>query len=123
MKLSPTAGHPYQALAAAVLAKIQRGDLKPDDRLPPIRTLAKDYGVTIATAQRAVQQLAHEGHVKSVANLGSFVLPPSAGGVTSVTVEEVNQRVRDLQTVMAKFDQRLRRLEGPSATDGEQPSS
>src|SRR5882724_1941127 len=122
MKLSPTAGHPYQALAAAVLAKIQRGDLKPDDRLPPIRTLARDYGVTIATAQRAVQQLAQEGHVKTVANLGSFVLPPSVGGAAPVTVEEVNQRVRDLQTEMAKFDARLRRLEGPNAADGEQPS-
>lgn len=96
MKLSPSSGHPYQALAAAVAAKIRRGDLKPDDRLPPIRVLAREYEVTMATAQRAVQHLAVTGYVRSVPNVGSFVLPADNRSTESATVEEVNDRVDEL---------------------------
>jgi GntR family transcriptional regulator len=111
VKLSPTSGHPYQALAADVVTQIQRGDLKPDDQLPPIRTLAREYGVTIATAQRAVQQLALDGHVRTVPNLGSFVLAPPADQVRVMTVDEVSQRVDNLSSELAAMKERLRRLE------------
>lgn len=74
MALSPADGHPYQALAADLVTRIQRGDFKPDNQLPPIRRLAAEYAVTIATAQRAMQHLAADGYVKTVPGLGSFAL-------------------------------------------------
>ena len=111
MKLSPSSGHPYQALAADVVSRIERGDLKPDDRLPAIRTLARDYGVTTATAQRAVQQLVLDGHVRSVPNLGSFVLAPAGDQEGIVTVNDVSQRVDQLSSELAAVKERLRRLE------------
>ncbi|HEY9418418.1 MAG TPA: GntR family transcriptional regulator [Pseudonocardia sp.] len=103
MKLSPTSGHPYQALAAAVAAKIRRGDLKPDERLPPIRVLAKEYEVTMATAQRAVQHLAMTGYVRSMPNVGSFVLPAGDRSTVPTTVEEVNDRVDELHATIGEL--------------------
>jgi GntR family transcriptional regulator len=122
MKLSPTSGHPYQALAADIVTQIQRGDLKPDDQLPPIRALAREYGVTIATAQRAVQQLAIDGHVRTVPNLGSFVLTPPADQVRVMTVDDVSRRVDDLSSELAAVKERLRRLE-ESGGEAEQRST
>lgn len=114
MKLSPTSGHPYQALAAAVAAKIAAGELKPDDRLPAIRSLAKEYGVTVATAQRAVQHLVQTGHVRTVSNLGSFVLPIDHQSPAPETVDDVSRRVDRLQAALAELDARVSSLEGPS---------
>ncbi|WP_028933968.1 GntR family transcriptional regulator [Pseudonocardia spinosispora] len=115
MKLSPTSGHPYQALAAALVAKIRRGELRPDDKLPPVRSLAKEYDVTSATVQRAVQQLALDGHVKTVPNVGSFVLMPVEDDGTSITARSVNQRVDELLSTLADLERRVQRLENPAS--------
>lgn len=125
MKLPPSAGHPYRALAAEVVAKIRRGDLRPDDKLPSVRVLAKEYGVTMATAQRAVQQLALDGYVRTVPNLGSFVLTQGAeiADAGTVTADAVNRRVDELQAAMADLEVRVRHLESTSvATTAERPA-
>jgi DNA-binding GntR family transcriptional regulator len=119
VKLTPTSGHPYQALAAALLAKIRGGDLKPDDQLPTIRALAKEYDVTIATAQRAVQQLALDGHVQTVPNLGSFVRPFDNAPTEQAAGDVLSERVDELQIVLARLDERVRRLEEGPAGEGE----
>lgn len=121
MKLSPTSGHPYQALAAALLAKIRRGELQPDDQLPTIRALAKEYDVTIATAQRAVHQLALDGYVTSVPNLGSFVRAFDAEAAKPATLDAVSQRLDELQSALTTLDERVCQLERPSS-EGARPA-
>ncbi|OZM79927.1 GntR family transcriptional regulator [Pseudonocardia sp. MH-G8] len=73
MQLSPSAGHPYRAIADQLIGEIRAGRLKPDEQLQSVRELAKRFGVTVATAQRAVAQLVTDGYVTSVPGLGSFV--------------------------------------------------
>lgn len=119
MKLPPSAGHPYRALAAEVVAKIRRGELRPDDKLPSVRVLAKEYGVTMATAQRAVQQLVLDGYVRTVPNLGSFVLAHGAeiADAGTVTADAVSRRVDELQAAMADLEVRVRHLESTSVAE------
>jgi DNA-binding GntR family transcriptional regulator len=73
MQLSPSAGHPYQAIAAQIAREIDAGQREPEQQLPSVRELAKRYDVTVATAQRAVTQLAADGYISVVPGLGSFV--------------------------------------------------
>lgn len=60
-------------IAAAISRLITSGDLAPGDRLPTVRDLARDLGVSPATVSHAWQTLAAAGLITSRGRSGSFV--------------------------------------------------
>jgi len=83
----------YQSIRAQLEARIQSGDLPPGARLPTEAELQQEHGVSRATAQRVLNDLAHAGlavrsrgrgtHVADGAQLVNLVryLNPQLGGV------------------------------------------
>lgn len=61
-----------RAIAAAVLAEIERGAYGPGERLPSILRLSEAYAATTGTAAKALQLLADAGRVVHVAGKGWF---------------------------------------------------
>lgn len=55
---------------------IQQGRLKPGERLPPVRQLARWLGVNFNTVARAYRLLAQEGWVRLRHGRGAYVQPP-----------------------------------------------
>ena len=116
MSTSSAAGHPYQRLAANIAAQIARGELKPGDQIPSVRSLANTYGVTTATAQKAVDQLRNDGYAKTVPGLGIFVAEQDErADAQPATVDTVIQQLDELQTMVADLADRVHRLENPPA--------
>ncbi|MBV9845158.1 MAG: winged helix-turn-helix transcriptional regulator [Kutzneria sp.] len=117
MEVSHTPSHPYRALADDIAAKVQRGDLKPGDQIPSVRALAKEYGVTTATAQKAVKQLTDDGYVMTVPGLGVFVGELSELGAhpEPVTLHTVIRQLDDLQAAVTDLADRVHRLERPGS--------
>jgi GntR family transcriptional regulator len=73
MKLDKKAGTPYYVQLKNILkSRIQNGDLK-EGRIPPVRQLALEFGVSINTALRAYEGLRREGLVAGTAGRGTFV--------------------------------------------------
>lgn len=70
-----------EMMVADLAGAICRGEYAPGDRFPPTRVLAKQYGVTIATTQRAVARLEEMGLVQALMGSGITVQDPvlSAG--------------------------------------------
>src|SRR5579875_1254863 len=68
----------YVQIADGVAGAIERGELRPDERLPPIRVLAKELDVGLVTVSQAYDMLAARGRVVSRAGRGTFVAPPAA---------------------------------------------
>lgn len=64
---------PYRQIADAVRARISSGELQAGDRVPSVRSLMRDYGVAIATAQRALTSLRAEGYIRPERGVGSIV--------------------------------------------------
>ena len=56
-----------------ILERINNGSFTIGKKLPPCRTLAKEIRSNITTVNRAIQQLAYEGIVRSEARKGSFI--------------------------------------------------
>ena len=56
-----------------ILERINNGSFTIGKKLPPCRTLAKEIRSNITTVNRAIQQLANEGIVRSEARKGSFI--------------------------------------------------
>ena len=73
----PEAGEPgylYVALADYIAGLIEAGKLRPGARLPGERELAEEYGVSVATARRAVRELRDRGLVVTLPAKGSYVV-------------------------------------------------
>ena len=56
-----------------ILERINNGSFTIGKKLPPCRTLAKEIRSNITTVNRAIQQLANEGIVRSEPRKGSFI--------------------------------------------------
>jgi GntR family transcriptional regulator len=61
----------YAQLAAIIRAQIADGRLT--SRIPSVRTLAQEYGVSHITADKALTVLKQEGLVVSVRGKGAYV--------------------------------------------------
>jgi len=71
--LSRRTGPLYLAIADAMAAGIEGGELKAGDRLPPQRSLAFDLGLTIGTVTRAYAEAERRGLVAGEVGRGTFV--------------------------------------------------
>ncbi len=86
-----------QGIASGIARLITTGDLAPGDRLPTVRELASDLGVSPATVSHAWQTLASTGLITSRGRSGSFV--------RSVPREWMPRRYRGLDgTLEARLD-------------------
>ncbi|MET1017903.1 MAG: GntR family transcriptional regulator, partial [Leifsonia flava] len=75
-------------IAASIARQITSGELAPGDRLPTVREVASEIGVSPATVSHAWQALARAGLIVSRGRAGSFVrstdaawLPPRTQGL------------------------------------------
>ncbi|HXL93261.1 MAG TPA: GntR family transcriptional regulator [Streptosporangiaceae bacterium] len=68
----------YVQVAALLRARIASGELT--SRLPSLRTITQEYGVSHITAEKAVQVLRDEGRVVTVVGRGTYVKRPDASG-------------------------------------------
>ena len=76
----PTSGEPeylWRRVADHLAARIEAGDLAPGARLPRELDVADEYGVSHNTVRRAMAELRRLGMVRTLPNLGTYVLARS----------------------------------------------
>ena len=64
----------YKQIQQQVKCAILSGELKEEEAVPSLRTLAKDLKISVLTVTRAYTELEQEGFVKNVQGRGCFVL-------------------------------------------------
>jgi GntR family transcriptional regulator len=67
----------YVQIADYIAADIASGVLEPDQRIPTEADMHGEWGVARTTARRAVNLLRERGLVYTVAQRGTFVVPPA----------------------------------------------
>lgn len=65
----------YEQLFGGVAGLISAGKLKPDERLPAVREVAKQLGINPNTVQKAYGLLEQAGFIYSMPAKGSYVSP------------------------------------------------
>ncbi|MGN1132525.1 MAG: GntR family transcriptional regulator [Ruminococcus sp.] len=63
----------YKQLYENVIRLVSFGALKPNDKLPPVRTLAGELGINPNTVSKAYSMLENDGYIYSAVGRGSFV--------------------------------------------------
>src|SRR6202051_3780978 len=66
----------YKKIQAAIMKRIDNGQLKPGDAVDSERELAKLHQVSLRTARHALTALEREGMVQRRRGAGTFVAPP-----------------------------------------------
>jgi DNA-binding transcriptional regulator YhcF (GntR family) len=66
----------YEQIRSQVSALVAVGGLRPGDRLPASRDLARDLGIAVGTVQRAYRELEASGVVTSRRRVGTVVADP-----------------------------------------------
>jgi GntR family transcriptional regulator len=92
LRVDPSGGGPvFQQIVDHVKREIATGRLKPDERLPSVRDLAKELVINPNTIARAYQVLEAEGVTYSRRGAGTFI----ATRKFVVRVEERRRRFRE----------------------------
>ncbi|MFI6543500.1 GntR family transcriptional regulator [Streptomyces prunicolor] len=68
---------PYRRIAAQIKDRIERGELQPGDRIPSVREIVRDEGVSVATATRVASVLRAEGYAETIQGIGTVARMPS----------------------------------------------
>lgn len=63
----------YEQLVDRVKQLIIQGVIKPDEKLPSVRSLAQELTINPNTIQKAYRELEREGYIYSLPGKGSFV--------------------------------------------------
>jgi len=82
----------YEQLIDGIQQMIKRGDLKPGDPLPPVRTLAAQLDVAVNTVARAYLELARLDLVEGNRRKGSFIrrnVPEVTGDYSRIFKEPI----------------------------------
>ncbi|WP_435242642.1 GntR family transcriptional regulator [Streptomyces cucumeris] len=68
---------PYRRIATQIKGRIERGELQPGDRIPSVREIVREEGVSVATATRVAAVLRAEGYAETIAGIGTVARMPS----------------------------------------------
>ncbi|MGD2187415.1 MAG: histidine utilization repressor [Desulfobacterales bacterium] len=68
-----TLSAPYQKIKSHIIARIETGEWKPEARIPSEYQIAKSFGVSRGTANRALRELTSEGYLVGLQGVGRFV--------------------------------------------------
>ncbi len=63
----------YEQIKEQIKVKIVSNELKENELLPSIRTLAKDLRCSVITTKNAYEELVKEGYVKNVPSKGFYI--------------------------------------------------
>jgi len=89
----------YEQIIDNIKDLILRGELKEDDKLPSVRSLAKDLGINPNTIQKAYAELERQGVIKTLQGRGSIVFT-SKGSLTDEKLDELVLAMADLARQM-----------------------
>jgi GntR family transcriptional regulator len=70
----------YVQVAEHLAARIEAGELRPGQRLPPEREMADEYGVAYNTMRKSIEILRDRGLIVTMHGRGTFVNDPAQPG-------------------------------------------
>ena len=108
----------YLLVAADLRGQIEAGKLKPGQRLPAGREMARRYGVALMTVQNAIRVLREQGFVASQQGRGVFIRerpaedqPPSADTGHTADFETVMRQIEAVHEEVRRLGERMAELE------------
>lgn len=103
----------YEQIYNALRNQIMVGSLKPNEKLPSIRFLAKELEVSVITTKRAYEDLERDGFIYSVSGKGSYVTDQNVDALLvqyEVEIEDLLKQVIELASYASIGDAELKKI-------------
>ena len=86
----------YEQLFNGIARLVSSGELSPDEKLPAVREVAKQFGINPNTVQKAYAQLEQSGLIYSIPAKGSYVSgeKAAADAVKGEALRRIEQELR-----------------------------
>lgn len=94
----------YKQVTDQVKDAIVSGTLKPNDKLPSIRSISQDLNISIITIKRAYTDLENQGYIYTRSGLGSFVADLNKEKMRSEKLDEIRRELKGIVLKAEKFD-------------------
>ncbi|MBE5935548.1 MAG: GntR family transcriptional regulator [Lachnospiraceae bacterium] len=92
-----TGGVPiYEQIYKQIKAHIINGELKEDDMLPSIRSLAKELRISVITTKRAYEELERDNYIYTVAGKGSYVAKKNLELLREETLRTIEEHLSEV---------------------------
>lgn len=90
--LSNSSSNPiYLQIVEQIKKQILAGELKENDPLPSIRSLAKELQISVITTKRAYKELENEGFIDTVGGKGSFIAAKNKDLLKEKKLEKIEE--------------------------------
>jgi GntR family transcriptional regulator len=93
----------YKQVTDQVKDAIADGTLKPEDKLPSIREMARELKISEITIKRAYADLEHEGYILTRSGLGSFVADINKDKLRREKLSEITGAMKKILTTGKRF--------------------
>ena len=89
----------YEQLENAIKEAIFSNELKEEDMLPSVRSLANDLKISFLTVKKAYDELEKEGFIKTVQGKGSFVAPKNLELIKEEKLKEIQNYMEKIYNI------------------------
>lgn len=86
----------YEQIQSQIKNQILNGELRCEESLPSIRSLAKELKVSIITTKRAYEELEKEGYIVTVPGKGSYVCGQSTERLKEAALFEMESKLEEI---------------------------
>ena len=86
----------YEQIVNSIKESIINGELSPNEKLPSIRSLAKDLNISVITTKRAYEELENQGFIESVGGKGCYISFFNKELVYEEKLKEIEEKLEEI---------------------------
>lgn len=94
----------YEQIKETIINQILTNELKEDEMLPSIRTLAQDIRISVMTIKKAYDELEKEGYIITKHGKGSFVASKNTELAKENAKKEIEECMDKIIDISNRFD-------------------
>lgn len=94
----------YEQILTQIRDQIISGDLKEEEPLPSIRSLAKDLRISVITTKRAYEELERDGFIYTLPGKGSFVAKKNLSLVNEQYLRQIEEHLEEVRKLSSAIN-------------------
>lgn len=93
----------YEQIKKEIIEAILSDELKSDEMLPSIRSLAQDIRISVMTIKKAYDELEREGYIVTRQGKGSYVVPKNKELLKEQKQKEIETYMENIKNIVNRY--------------------
>ena len=89
----------YEQIEIAIKQAIFSNELKEEEMLPSVRSLANDLKISFLTVKKAYDELEKEGFIKTIPGKGSYIAPKNLNLMKEEKLKEIQNHIEEISKI------------------------